>query len=821
MGATAKIAGGTALIAAGIALEPYSGGTSTFLITAGASIALGGVAQALSPKPALPSTPELPGQSLQASVPPELVVYGRCRIQGTPVYFRYFTQRRKDNPDREFLSRVYAITRRKRLDALEGLYVDGTYVPLVVHTGWIDYFPTGHLVPARHSKFDGFFCVHFEPGDGSAGVDQWLIDQSGGEWTADHIGTDVAYAEITTRFSAELFASAPPAVELVVRGFRVFDPRTGQEAWSANAGLCWNDWVTGPFGPGGGVDTALVGVQQLVAAANVCDEAVTLKAGGAIQRYECHGFMDATQPADTIEEALLAAMAGVRVKAGASWLLHAGAAGTPVMDLAPDDRAGPLTIKPRRQRSELFNQVTAIFKNAASDWKGDTTPDRVSYIYRDEDKGAILPQELQLDFVSSSNQAQRLCKIALEQNRRQITWQAAFKPRAGLLEPKEVITYTDAAYGWDKKRFELTSYRAQDGVIQLGLAEYDDLVWVWDPQEEILPDDTALPDQGLSAVAPLLLDIPAFRTSDVGDFGFYAGFRATTPGKRTVTARLWRGSGSQGAFALLRTMPLPTVAGTCLTVLPAGARFPLDRRSTVDVALDQDWDLASLTELQLAGWNNLAWVGRPGTTPGGFAGEVLQFENAVNLVGTTWRLSGLRRGLLGSEGLIGLHGSGEVCVLLNSRLARVDDDAAQLDRAQAYILAMGSEPDPVAAFTFANHGLGRRCPAPAAVRLMTAADGSGDLRLSWSPRPRGGWYAWPSEPYAAEPRLSFWLQLPDLPDKADIEVTDRTYWDYPAVAQEGDFGDVQTALRVRLAQRSEGFGRGDDEDVLYRVSGTF
>lgn len=56
--AAARIIVGSVLIVAGFLLAPYSAGTSTFLITAGSSLVLGGVVELLSPTPKLGQPPE-------------------------------------------------------------------------------------------------------------------------------------------------------------------------------------------------------------------------------------------------------------------------------------------------------------------------------------------------------------------------------------------------------------------------------------------------------------------------------------------------------------------------------------------------------------------------------------------------------------------------------------------------------------------------------------------------------------------------------------------------------------------------------------------
>ena len=78
------ILAGAAEITAGILLEPFSGGLSTFLISAGVGTLLSGIGTLLQGN--------VPGTSTASRNPisPWNVVYGRAKVGGTLVYFNSF-----------------------------------------------------------------------------------------------------------------------------------------------------------------------------------------------------------------------------------------------------------------------------------------------------------------------------------------------------------------------------------------------------------------------------------------------------------------------------------------------------------------------------------------------------------------------------------------------------------------------------------------------------------------------------------------------------------------------------------------------------------
>jgi hypothetical protein len=76
---------GAALVAAGVLLEPFTGGLSTFLIMAGAGMAINGIGTLLT-KGSLATG----STAARSAVAPWNVVYGRTRVGGTLIYFNEF-----------------------------------------------------------------------------------------------------------------------------------------------------------------------------------------------------------------------------------------------------------------------------------------------------------------------------------------------------------------------------------------------------------------------------------------------------------------------------------------------------------------------------------------------------------------------------------------------------------------------------------------------------------------------------------------------------------------------------------------------------------
>ena len=94
------------------------------------------------------------------------------------------------------------------------------------------------------------------------------------EWTTDHRLRGVAYIYIRLEFDRDVFATGIPNVKAVVRGKKVYDTRDAATRWSRNPALIARDYLTSSDGIGS--TTAEIDDATVTAAANICDEFVTL-----------------------------------------------------------------------------------------------------------------------------------------------------------------------------------------------------------------------------------------------------------------------------------------------------------------------------------------------------------------------------------------------------------------------------------------------------------------------------------------------------------------------------------------------------------------
>jgi hypothetical protein len=232
---------------------------------------------------------------------------------------------------------------------------------------------------------------------------------------------------------------------------------------------------------------------QLIVAADVCDEDVTLAAGGTEDRYTINGTwtMDLA-PADVLP-GLREAMAGWDAEVESGWKIYAGAYVAPTVTLTKDDlraTATPLVVRARKPKPELFNTLHGTFSGAVTDWQPAGLPAVTSAAYVAEDDGETLAREAQLPFTTSAPRGQRVLKIALERTRRQkaVTWRG--KLSCWRVEAGQTVALTVPECGWTAKPFLVTKFalvedrEGEEGVpalaVDLELAEWESAIFDWD-----------------------------------------------------------------------------------------------------------------------------------------------------------------------------------------------------------------------------------------------------------------------------------------------------------------------------------------------------
>lgn len=363
---------------------------------------------------------------------------------------------------------------------LQVLSVSGQVVTLETSGRWAG--QPLHLTYRWHSLESWLRVVTYLGTEGQV-ADPSVISDSGGQWTTAHRGRGVPYLALWLRFNQDLYPHGVEDIRALIRGRRVFDPRSGLTVWSRNPALCVRDWLTAPFGFGAAsseIDDATV-----IAAANACDEQVTVTVGGSPvtqPRYRCDALLSSEMTREQCLQTLLDAMAGWAVWSQGRWRVHAGVYSAPVwtLDESALSDAGQISVQARVPRRELANAVRGTYISPLHDWQPTDYPAIVDAVYQTQDGGQRLELELPLMATSDPVAAQRLARVELEEARQSLTLVCTCNMRAYAVQPGDVIAVTLARYGWVAKPFRVLDREySLTGGVRLTLRETGPSVYEW------------------------------------------------------------------------------------------------------------------------------------------------------------------------------------------------------------------------------------------------------------------------------------------------------------------------------------------------------
>jgi len=372
-------------------------------------------------------------------------------------------------------------------------------------------------------------------------ADSTLVGLSAGLWTAAHKLQGCAYLYVRLGWDPnnKAWPGGIPNISAVVQGKDdIYDPRTGNHGFTNNWALCCADYLVSPMGLG--ADSSEIDMDVLIAAANLSDESVQVPdgLGGTTYqaRYTCDGVIKTDQTPKDIMGKVLTGGAGSLVYTQGLYRLFGASYATPTVTLTESDLRGPLQVKSKLPRSQLFNTVKGRFVNPAQFWQVADFPPVGSDAYVAEDGGEI-DNDIELPFTQDVYAAQRLATIHLRKSRLGVSVVMPCKLTALRVTAWDVVSVSIAALGWTAKPFRVTRFTfSADGGIDLQLQEELADVYSWNygmaitmdvPPETNwpMPSDLAAPTGlGVSAVVMQRLDgsvSPILRISWAADTGPY------------------------------------------------------------------------------------------------------------------------------------------------------------------------------------------------------------------------------------------------------------------------------------------------------------
>jgi hypothetical protein len=183
-------------------------------------------------------------------------------------------------------------------------------------------------------------------------------------WTADHrldgLWKTLLIAEQVEpeKFNA-MYPAREPMVQAVARTAKVYDPRNGTTTFSENFALCLAHFMASPDGMG---QPDAFEPADVAAAADICDQAMALAAGGTELRFRAGGSYGLNERRqDVLQRLLDSAGARLRLKPNGHLRPEMGAYVAPAMTLTYRDVIEVQEIVPGHDATRRYNILPARY----------------------------------------------------------------------------------------------------------------------------------------------------------------------------------------------------------------------------------------------------------------------------------------------------------------------------------------------------------------------------------------------------------------------------------------------------------------------------
>ena len=349
---------------------------------------------------------------------------------------------------------------------------------------------------------NGHLRVWTHLGTDSDVVDPRLNAMFGTAWPSTSKGLGVAYIVLLMWYNEEVYGSRLPRINVVMRGQKVFDPRTSLVAYSTNVALAIRDYLTaGVYGYGD--DGAVIDDVSFESGADYCDEIVYpfSTGGGGQKRFELGGWLDTGRSTRANLADLCTACRGTVINVGGVWKLiirrEQSATG---LVLTTDNVVEGSWKYVIPGAADVANRVIVNYIDVDRGYGVDSVqwPEPgMSNPYLDEDNGQLHEISLDLPFTNDRLRAQQIGMVVLRESREGIAVLVQAKEEMFQAEVGDIVDIDHPSPGWSGKPFwaVATNFQPHAGVIDMVLAEYEPSVYVLDeqfPQPTIV--DTDLPD---------------------------------------------------------------------------------------------------------------------------------------------------------------------------------------------------------------------------------------------------------------------------------------------------------------------------------------
>ena len=445
----------------GLAATSFAGFAAAFALGAGLSM----VSRALAPKPNLGAQMRGITQTSREPAGSRKIVYGKMRVGGQVVFIS------NSGDDNKYLHMAIAFASHE-IQSYDEIWFNDKRV-------WT-------LSGGFQSDWGTYVTIDRKFGTDAQAASTDLVNANV-LWTTNHKLSGIAYIAFRLEWDTDKFPQGVPNITAVLKGRKVYDPRTASTGWSQNPALCLRDYMLDDK-YGLGEVTANIDSTAINAAANLCEEQVTLDAGGTQDRYRCNGVIETGNQIRANIEQLLASMGGMLTYSGGKYFIDGAEYKTPTLTFTEADVISDIQTQTKQSRRGVYNGVKGIFVSEEKNYKVLDYPPQISSTYATED-GDPIYLDMALPFVTNNTQAQRLAKIALLKSRQQVVINMTVNLKGLQVKIGDTINVTNDRLNYSSKVFQVIDYSlaiADGGALAVNLAciETASAIYDWTTSDE-------------------------------------------------------------------------------------------------------------------------------------------------------------------------------------------------------------------------------------------------------------------------------------------------------------------------------------------------
>ena len=463
--AVAGLAAGIGASAAGFAFFSFAAGSFAAFagyFAVGATMSM--LSRALAPKPNIGAQMRGITQTTREPASSRKIIYGRMRVGGQVVFISH------SGDDNKYLHMAIAFATHE-IQAYDEIWFNDNRI-------W-------DATNGFNGDWGTYVTIDRKFGTAGQAASTDLVNANS-RWTTDHKLSGIAYIAFKLEWDQDKFPQGVPNITAVIRGKKVYDPRTQTVAYSQNPALCLRDYMLDQS-YGLGEVAANLNDTSISDAADLCDEQVTLDGGGTQDRYQCNGVIDTANQIKANIEQLLSSMGGRLTYSGGEYFVDGAEYQTPTVTFTEGDIVSDIQTQTKQSRRGIYNGVKGIFVSEEKNYKVLDYPAQISSTYETED-GDPIYLDMPLPCVTNNIQAQRLAKIALLKSRQQVVMTMTTNLKGLRVKVGDTIQVTNDRLNYSSKVFEVIDYSLAitDGALGVNLSciETSSALYDWTTSDE-------------------------------------------------------------------------------------------------------------------------------------------------------------------------------------------------------------------------------------------------------------------------------------------------------------------------------------------------